>query len=177
MLEGAIAKAKGQARTKLAYFLVGVEYPLRMQVYEAYKADADILVLKKDKPANVARQLTQTKFCIQADGNAPWSPRLIQYVFAGCVPVLLSDSLLPPFHDTLDWDTFSVTVSPANLHDIKRVLQAAPYEKLRANLEIAAKILRYEFGAVDYTRSANALSLLVYEMWRKTVPWDAPAAE
>ena len=43
------------------------------------------------------------KFCLQADGNAPWSPRLMQYVIASCVPVLISDQLLPPFHHTLDW--------------------------------------------------------------------------
>ena len=122
VLEGAIAKAKGQARTKLAYFLVGVEYPLRMQVYEAYKADADILVMKKDKPANVARQLTQTKFCIQADGQAAWSPRLVEYLSCGCVPVLLSDTLLPPFQRLLNWSTISKQPGSSSelLHERKR---------------------------------------------------------
>ena len=39
--------------------------------------------------------MRRAKYCLQADGNAPWSPRLMQYVISGCVPVFISDLFLP----------------------------------------------------------------------------------
>eukprot|EP00933_Yihiella_yeosuensis_P075322 TRINITY_DN84652_c0_g1_i1.p1 TRINITY_DN84652_c0_g1~~TRINITY_DN84652_c0_g1_i1.p1 ORF type:complete len:538 (-),score=59.69 TRINITY_DN84652_c0_g1_i1:243-1856(-) len=47
-------------------------------------------------------------FCFVPKGLGYSSQRLYEVMFAGCVPVILSDGIGLPFADLLDWTTFSV---------------------------------------------------------------------
>lgn len=53
-------------------------------------------------------RLGQCHFCFVPKGLGYWSNRLYEVLFAGCIPVLLSDSISLPFDDFLDWKTFSL---------------------------------------------------------------------
>ena len=100
-----------QERPKLAFFLMGSQSVARKTLHDAYTHDPDMWVRATSPPVEVAKAMLQSKFCIQADGNAPWSPRLVQFIFTECVPVFVSDNFLPPFYDVLDWSKFSISMS------------------------------------------------------------------
>ena len=126
----------------------------------------------------------RSRFCVQADGVAPWSPRLVWHIAARCVPVILSDALLPPFHGLLNWSAFSVIAPLGDARSLPARLAEADYDSLYANLLLVRPLFRYDLprggdgdGVIDSTADAAAaaartgtttgvLSLLVVEMWR-----------
>lgn len=75
----------------------------------------------------------------------------------GCVPVLVSDDLIPPLHRTLNWPAFSVQIPRSGLKSLKAKLKAmvasGEYAKLFKNVLLAREALRYDNidGAVGST--------------------------
>ena len=39
-----------------------------------------------------------------------WSPRVMDAVWFGCIPVFLADHYHPPLHGLVDWDQLAVSV-------------------------------------------------------------------
>lgn len=96
------------------------------------------------------------------------SPRLVEYILLGCVPVLVSDDIEPPFHTVFAWDTFSIRVSPSHIGDLHTTLTAANYTTLYRNLMRARPFFIYSLDlGSDGFGWDSALSLIMFEMWRR----------
>ena len=110
----------------------------------------------------------ESKYCLQVDGNAPWSQRLVQFIALGCVPVLFTDRLEPPFAGIFDWTKFSVRVPTDQIAGMVGMLAKADYPSLFRNLLAVRGYFRYgfdfEIGGLGWNTS---LPLIVYEMWRR----------
>lgn len=68
---------------------------------------------------------------------AGWSPQTSDAIYAGCIPVFVSEGTHYPFADFLDWSKLSVRVAPTELDKIEKVLASIPLskvEELQANL-------------------------------------------
>ncbi|KAF8307622.1 hypothetical protein DL93DRAFT_2232130 [Clavulina sp. PMI_390] len=91
--------------------------------------------------------LNNTIFCPQPAGIAGWSPRLIDSIFAGCIPVLIGHSTHPPFFDLLDWSKFSVRVEPSELSQLEDLLLSRysvdDVERLQTNLMLVRDAFVY----------------------------------
>eukprot|EP00746_Dinoflagellata_sp_MGD_P039729 gnl/MRDRNA2_/MRDRNA2_195943_c0_seq1.p1 gnl/MRDRNA2_/MRDRNA2_195943_c0~~gnl/MRDRNA2_/MRDRNA2_195943_c0_seq1.p1 ORF type:complete len:528 (+),score=70.77 gnl/MRDRNA2_/MRDRNA2_195943_c0_seq1:167-1585(+) len=53
-------------------------------------------------------RIGQCHFCFVPKGLGYWSNRLYEVMFAGCIPVILSDGIELPFADFVKWESFSV---------------------------------------------------------------------
>jgi hypothetical protein len=72
-----------------------------------------------------------------------WSPRLIEYIWYGCIPVVLGDDYYLPFSSLLDWSQFSIRICEAHAGKIKEILTAIPgdeVKRLRDNLKKVCNI-------------------------------------
>ena len=58
-----------------------------------------------------AAELRHSRYCIHFRGDTTTSRRVFDAVAAGCVPVLVSDGVHLPFHTTLDYNSFTVTLA------------------------------------------------------------------
>eukprot|EP00930_Biecheleria_cincta_P074240 TRINITY_DN6143_c0_g2_i1.p1 TRINITY_DN6143_c0_g2~~TRINITY_DN6143_c0_g2_i1.p1 ORF type:complete len:603 (-),score=53.42 TRINITY_DN6143_c0_g2_i1:342-2150(-) len=158
-------------RSRLGFMAVGVRYRMREKLARVFENDPDILVPDKDKYLDyqeVVALMQTAKFCLQADGNAPWSPRLVEYIVIGCVPVMVSDRLVPPFHRTLNWSMFSVRLSEKEAVQpglLKRLLQhlvaTGRYDDMSSKLAMARESMLYHPG--DWLR--GSLPLTVFELF------------
>merc|ERR1712113_712935 len=45
----------------------------------------------------------RSRLCIVPDGDSPNTGRLIEVIMHGCVPLIISNRLQPPFHEYIDW--------------------------------------------------------------------------
>jgi hypothetical protein len=115
-------------------------------LWEQYKGDPDIK-LHSGVLASLEyqQQLYQSEFCIVARGYRVWTPRLLDAVWAGCVPVIVADGYQLPLARYLNWDTFSVRVAEADVPNLKTLLtQRLPdVPVLRAHLLEAAPYLTW----------------------------------
>ena len=62
------------------------------------------------------------------------SPRLIELMLFGCVPVIVSDAYELPLAWFLDWSKFSIRVPESEYENIHSYIESANWRELHSNL-------------------------------------------
>ena len=70
-------------------------------------------------------------FCLAPRGITPWTIHLFVALLAGCIPIILSDDLEPPFQELLDWPKFSIKWPTHQIGDLYAYLKSMPVAELR----------------------------------------------
>ena len=68
-------------------------------------------------------EIARSVFCLCPLGWAPWSPRLVESVALGCVPVIIADGIQLPFSSTVKWQKISVTVAEKDVGKLDKILK------------------------------------------------------
>ena len=89
-------------------------------------------------------KLTPTHCAAQhVRGTQVQSPRIIEIVLFGCVPVIMADTYDLPLSDVLDWSAFSVRVPQGDPGALPAALAAVDYEALRQRVCAVAPFFAY----------------------------------
>lgn len=83
---------------------------VRAKIKEYYERDP-LFYIQEGGSANYHMELTQSVFCLAPLGFASWSGRMFDSIMMGCIPVIISDGLVAPYEDLLDYRTFAIKVS------------------------------------------------------------------
>ena len=78
--------------------------------------------LKRKRFAGYQSEIARSVFCLCPLGWAPWSPRLVESVALGCVPVIIADGIRLPFPDAVNWPGISLTVSERDVGRLEAIL-------------------------------------------------------
>ncbi|KAK4482660.1 hypothetical protein RD792_009825 [Penstemon davidsonii] len=73
--------------------------------------------------AGYQSEIVRSKFCLCPLGWAPWSPRLVESVALGCVPVIIADGIRLPFPSVLPWPEISLTVAENDIDNLGKILR------------------------------------------------------
>ncbi|GFP92336.1 probable glycosyltransferase at5g03795 [Phtheirospermum japonicum] len=73
--------------------------------------------------------MRKSKYCIYPSGNEVASPRMVEALYTGCVPVLIKDHYAPPFSDVLNWKAFSVEIP--NMKNILMGISSRQYIRMQ----------------------------------------------
>ncbi|KAK6140105.1 hypothetical protein DH2020_026103 [Rehmannia glutinosa] len=98
--------------------------PIRPILLEHWEnKDPDVQV-HRYLPKNVSYSATMRKsrYCICPSGYEVASPRMVEALYTGCVPVLIKDHYIPPFSDVLNWKSFSVEIQVKDIPNLKNIL-------------------------------------------------------
>ncbi|ONK71814.1 uncharacterized protein A4U43_C04F12670 [Asparagus officinalis] len=68
-------------------------------------------------------EISRSVFCLCPLGWAPWSPRLVESVALGCVPVIIADGIRLPFPDAVNWRDISLTVPESDVGELESILE------------------------------------------------------
>ncbi|KAJ8603060.1 hypothetical protein CTAYLR_006654 [Chrysophaeum taylorii] len=110
--------------------------------------------------------MRDSKFCLVIEGYAPWTPRLVEAIKAGCVPAILSPSYRPPFASLLDWHKFAAFLAPEDVLDLPGKLLALDYDELHRHLLTVRRLFSYCLPPFDCDGD-DALPLVMFEMARR----------
>jgi putative beta-1,4-xylosyltransferase IRX10 len=84
--------------------------------------------ISTDHPATYYQDLQRAVFCLCPLGWAPWSPRLVEAVVFGCVPVIVADDIVLPFADAIPWEEIGVFVAEEDVPRLDTILTSIPPE-------------------------------------------------
>ncbi|XP_056685055.1 probable glycosyltransferase At3g07620 isoform X2 [Spinacia oleracea] len=141
----------GRIRPALLSYWKGKDEDL--QVYEE---------LPKDK--SYSEMMKRSKYCLCPSGYEVASPRVVEAIYAECVPVLISQNYILPFSDVLDWTTFSVQVSLTEIPNLKKILMEIPYEKYLQMHEGVRQVQRH-FVMNDPPKRFDVFHMIIHSIW------------
>ena len=115
----------GETRSMLAFVAGNMERGrVRPLIKAAVGAEQDILVVDGYLGAEqYAAALLDAKYCLLPRGHRVWSPRIMDALWAGCVPVLVADHYDLPLRRWVDYSLLALRVPEAEVANLKAILQ------------------------------------------------------
>ncbi|KNC73553.1 hypothetical protein SARC_13888, partial [Sphaeroforma arctica JP610] len=128
-------------------------------------ADDDFFQLVSGRMEDVdyTRMLRTSTFCLHLRGFQVWSPRLIEYLWFGCIPVVLGDDYYLPYSALFDWDKFSIRICEADAGNIKKVLKAISPERID-DIRRRLREVVHHFTFHNPPQSGDAFDMAVYQL-------------
>ncbi|PIA54862.1 hypothetical protein AQUCO_00901038v1 [Aquilegia coerulea] len=165
-IKGWIGGPSPSQRPILAFFAGGLHGPIRPILLEHWKnKDNDIQVYqrlpKKMKYHDIMRK---SKFCLCPSGYEVASPRIVEAIYTGCVPVLISDHYVPPFSDVLNWKSFSVEVPVSKIPELKNILMGiSQHQYIRMHRRVLQ--IRKHFEVNSPPKRFDVFHMILHSIW------------
>lgn len=100
-------------------------------IWHKYSSDRRFY-LRRHRLAEYQSEIVRSVFCLCPLGWAPWSPRLVESVALGCVPVVIADGIRLPFPDAVPWPEISLTVAERDAAKLGAILDRVAATNLSA---------------------------------------------
>lgn len=94
---------------------------VRTAIYRKYGSDRRFY-LQRHRFAGYQSEIVRSEFCLCPLGWAPWSPRLVESVALGCVPVIIADGIRLPFPSAVPWADISLSVAEDDVDKLGDIL-------------------------------------------------------
>lgn len=94
---------------------------VRTVIWRKYNGDRRFY-LQRHRFSGYQSEIVRSVFCLCPLGWAPWSPRLVESVVLGCVPVIIADGIRLPFPDAVKWSDISLTVAEKDVAKLGLIL-------------------------------------------------------
>lgn len=165
-----IAGKSTSERTTLAFFagsMHGYLRPLLLKHWENKHPDMKIfgpMSRDVDSKRIYMEYMNSSKYCICARGYEVHSPRIIEAIFSECVPVIISDSYVPPFFEVLNWEAFSVFVRERDIPKLRSILLSIPEEKYLA-LNLGVKKVQQHFLWHKVAVKYDLFHMILHSVW------------
>lgn len=118
----------------------------RASIWENFKNNP-LFDLSTEHPATYYEDMQRAIFCLCPLGWAPWSPRLVEAVVFGCIPVIIADDIVLPFADVIPWREIGVFVAENDVPKLDTILtslsatEVLKKQKALANVSIKQAML------------------------------------
>ncbi|KAL2327137.1 hypothetical protein Fmac_020564 [Flemingia macrophylla] len=153
-------------RTTLAFFAGQMHGRIRPVLFQHWESkDKDVLVYQK-LPDGVSYHETmkKSKYCICPSGFEVASPRIVEAIYAQCVPVIISQQYVLPFSDVLNWDSFSVQILVSDIPKLKDILLGISEDKYM-RLHEGVKQVQRHFVVNNPPERYDVFHMIIHSVW------------
>lgn len=153
-------------KSVLAFFAGGAHGAIRESLLRRWKGkDGDVRVSEYlPKGVDYFEVMSRAKYCLCPSGYEVASPRVVESMHVGCVPVLISDGYPPPFSDVLDWSKFSIQVGSGRIGEIKEMLEGISEEEYVEKLRRVEEV-KMHFLINRPAQRYDVLNMVFHSVW------------
>ncbi|KAL3646845.1 hypothetical protein CASFOL_009389 [Castilleja foliolosa] len=154
-------------RPILVFYAGGVHGPIRPILLNHWEnaSDPDVQI-HRYLPKNVKYydMMRKARYCLCPSGYEVASPRMVEGLYLGCVPVLIKDGYVIPFSDVLNWETFAVIVSVKDIPNLKKILMGI---KLRDYVRMQRRgiQMRRHFEINSPPKRYDVYHMILHSIW------------
>ncbi|XP_022865337.1 probable glycosyltransferase At5g03795 isoform X1 [Olea europaea var. sylvestris] len=160
-------------RRILAFFagnMHGYLRPILLNHWENKDPDMKIFgrIRKVKGQMTYVQYMKSSKYCICAKGFEVNSPRVVEAIFYECVPVIISDNFIPPFFETLNWESFAVFVLEKDIPNLKNILLSISkkrYLKMQQRVKQVQQHFLWHTRPVKY----DIFNMILHSLWHNRV--------
>uniref|UniRef100_A0A8R7QVM3 Exostosin GT47 domain-containing protein n=2 Tax=Triticum urartu TaxID=4572 RepID=A0A8R7QVM3_TRIUA len=118
----------------------------------------------RDRQSDYFAYMHRSRFCLCPSGYEVASPRVVEAIHAGCIPVLVTDGYAPPFADVLRWESFSVSVPVADIPRLKEVLERIPTAEVE-RLREGVRLVKRHFTLRQPPERLDMFHMILHSVW------------
>ncbi|KAK2454882.1 putative glycosyltransferase [Trifolium repens] len=166
LMKGILGGPSPSKRSVLAFFAGALHGDIRPILLEHWENKDQDIIVQKYLPKGVSyyEMLRKSKYCLCPSGYEVASPRVVEAIYTGCVPVLISDHYVPPFSDVLNWKAFSVEVSVEDIPKLKDILmRISPTQYIRMQRRVGQ--IRRHFEVHSPPKRFDVFHMILHSVW------------
>ncbi|CAN4118870.1 unnamed protein product [Withania somnifera] len=166
-MEGLIGGPSPSQRSVLVFYAGGIHGYIRQALMEQWgKNDDPQVKIHEYLPKNVSYygMIKRSKYCICPSGYEVASPRMVEALYMGCVPVLLKDHYTAPFSDVLNWKSFAVQMTSNNIPNLKKILLSIP-QKEYIRMQKRGLQVRRHFEVNFPPKRYDVFHMILHSIW------------
>ena len=108
--------------------------------------------------------MLKSKFCLCPSGYEVASPRIVEAIYAECIPVILSDHYILPFSDVLRWEAFSLQVNVSEIARLKEILMGVSEDDV-LRLKEGLRGIRKHFVLNQPAERFDMFHMILHSVW------------
>ncbi|CAN6164911.1 unnamed protein product [Urochloa humidicola] len=108
--------------------------------------------------------MRRARFCLCPSGYEVASPRVVEAIHAGCVPVIVSDGYALPFADVLRWEAFSVAVPVVDIPRLREVLERIPAAEVERMMQ-GVRLVKRHFTLPQPPERLDVFHMILHSVW------------
>ncbi|CAH2073026.1 unnamed protein product [Thlaspi arvense] len=168
---GKIGGNRPSKRTILAFFagnLHGYVRPILLNQWSS-RPEPDMKIFNRIDHKSYIRFMKRSRFCVCAKGYEVNSPRVVEAVLYGCVPVIISDNFVPPFLEVLDWQSFAVFVPEKEIPNLRKILISIPVRRYVEMQRRVLKVQKHFMWHDDEPVRYDMFHMILHSVWYNRV--------
>nr|GLL36361.1 probable glycosyltransferase At5g03795 isoform X2 [Ipomoea trifida] len=165
-MKGLLGGPSPSKRPVLVFYAGGLHGPVRPILLQHWENKDEDVQVHSYLPKGVSYNgmMRKSRFCICPSGYEVASPRMVEALYMGCVPVLIKSGYVAPFSDVLNWKAFAVIIPVEDIPNLKKILTGISQRQYIRMQRRGVKVRRH-FEVNSPPKRFDVFHMILHSIW------------